>query len=519
MLPRIEDRAKSWQHPGPRRWLVFALFGALVALSSALLLSIEEAQAKAKGSPSQGPVEKAIGGSDKPVQKDNGGAPTSPRGRETAKDAAAKGSTPRVHKPASVDAEPKPSAAERAGKASEEVSRPVLKEEVKSGDDSVPDKTASAADSALKEVPSAAEPVLKEADNPAVEPALLKEAAPAVEPILGETTPAIKPVLAEATSEIGPVLEGAAPQVEPVLEEATSPVEPVLEGTPSVVEPVLDSAAPAVDLFDGAAEPVASPLLEAASPAETVEPVPEEVVSPAVVVPVLEETLPPAGPGLEETAPPAEPSSETASPAIEALGGAATPGVEPILETAAPATGIGEAAVSGNVELPAPEKIEHTILAVPPVISSHAPVVDVETRGALQDPLPAPAALRDARKSSSPGSADEIWRSTVGLLGSYFEPFGRSSMVDGHRAIPSDVVVAQGSQGWQQRPGPLGFPSGMPPPAGSSSLGGSGPGVALDLLGILALFLILSRAGRSSWSSLGAFKPDSSLQLVVERPG
>ena len=55
-------------------------------------------------------------------------------------------------------------------------------------------------------------------------------------------------------------------------------------------------------------------------------------------------------------------------------------------------------------------------------------------------------------------------------------------------------------------------------PAGSS-LGGSGPGAGLDLLGILALLLILSRAGGRSWYLRDAFEPGSSPRLAVERPG
>lgn len=533
VLPRIEDRAKLWQQPDPRRWLVFALVGALVALSSVLFLSVEEAQAKAEGSPIQEPVEKATGGFDKPAQKATGetaglAVGKEPRVKEAAQDVAAMGSTPQVDKSlldnsAPVDAGPKPPpVVERVDRASKEVSRPVLEEAVKPADRSVPDEPTSVVSPALEEVTSAVEPVLREAEDPA----LLREATLAVEPIYGETmsatkpvlkeaTPAIEPVLKRAASEIEPVLDGAAPTVEPVLEEVNLSVEPILKGIPSVVEPVLGSAGLAADLVGGVAEPVTSPLLEAASLAETVEPLSEKVVLPATV-PVLGEALPPAGPGLTEAAPLAEPFSETAPPAVGPFSGTAVPDGEPVLTTT-PVANFGEVGGPGNVELPAFAELAHYAPEVSPTISSHAPLVGVEAWDALPDPHLAPAALEDDRNSSFPGSISEVRPSAVGLSGSYFEPFGRSSLIDGHRAILSDAAVVKGSQDPKPRPVPFRFPSGMPSPAGSL-LGGSGTGVALDLLGVLALFLILSRTGRSSWSSLGAFKPDSPLQLAVERP-
>jgi hypothetical protein len=54
---------------------------------------------------------------------------------------------------------------------------------------------------------------------------------------------------------------------------------------------------------------------------------------------------------------------------------------------------------------------------------------------------------------------------------------------------------------------------------GSTYRGGSGMGIGLDLLAILALLLTLSRIGGSSVSPREGFKLVSSPRLVTELPG
>lgn len=73
VLRHTDDSVRSWQRPGPRRRLVFALVGVLIALSYVLLLAGEEAQAKGgKQSPNGGSAEGAIGGSAKPAREGAG---------------------------------------------------------------------------------------------------------------------------------------------------------------------------------------------------------------------------------------------------------------------------------------------------------------------------------------------------------------------------------------------------------------------------------------------------------------
>ena len=65
----IDDGMNSWQRPGLRHRLVFALLGVLIALSYSLLLDGEEAKAKGeKQSPSGGSDEGPVGGSTKPAR-------------------------------------------------------------------------------------------------------------------------------------------------------------------------------------------------------------------------------------------------------------------------------------------------------------------------------------------------------------------------------------------------------------------------------------------------------------------
>ncbi len=95
MPARIDDSVKLWQRPGPRRWLVFALVGALVALSC-ILLAGKEAQAKAKQSSGQEPVERATGESAKPAREAVGEATKAAGNKEEAGRREAGGETSRL---------------------------------------------------------------------------------------------------------------------------------------------------------------------------------------------------------------------------------------------------------------------------------------------------------------------------------------------------------------------------------------------------------------------------------------
>lgn len=465
MLSRSDDSVELWRRPEPRRWLVFALICTLVAFSSVLLAG-KEAQAKAKQSPNQDPVERATGGSNKqPRETREPAGNKESRGKEAGNNAAATGSAPRADKSADAgpklkDKEPvlKETRGPEAGADPEEASRPV-------------------AGPVLEKAKSAAEPVLGEAPS-TVEPAL-KEATPAAAPVLEEAAPVTEPVYSEKViPATAPILETAASTAEPVLEEANRAVEPVLNEAAPVTAPVLDEAASTV-------EPAASwPFQEATSP--TVEPVLEGAISPA------------------------EPALEATPPLIEPSIGAAAPVVEPIFETVAPVVGpgFGEEIVREGDELFVPESITNATPAPPLPLSPHD--LAVEAWSTLPD---TPGSVQD----SSRGSTGETRTSRFGLSGARFELFDRSPMFDGSRAALLGPAATMAAEDRMPNPFPFKLPYGTPPLG--SSLGGSGPGTGLDLLGLLSLLLILSRVGGLSWSLREAFRLDSSPGLVVERPG
>lgn len=480
MLSSTDDSEKLWQRPSLRRWLIFALVGVIIAFSCALLLTSQEAQAKAKQSPNQGSPNQGLEDKAKettrPVREAAGEAAKSAGNKETGqreaggkeageRNIAATGSTRRVDKTAPVDVEP-----------------------VRETARSVPDKAdSSLVDSALETAP----PVAKREGETLIE---------AAEPVRETVDPAVEPVLDRTASMSEPVvLDEVAPVVEPVLDKASSPVDPI-------VDPVLNEATPVIESVLNEEIPVIEPVLN-------------EAVEPAAWAP-LEAVGLAVEPNLEVAASPEEPVLEATSPAVEPFTGAAVPGVEPAFEMAAPVVepGFGVEDVLGSSELSASGRLVDTLSASPSTITSHAPAVKaVEAWSTLPDSLPAPATSGEARSSSSPGSDSKTQPSKVGLLESRFGLFDRSPTIDGHHAtFPGPTAVAYSQD--QLPSAPFGFPSGTP--LAGSSLGGSGPGAGgLDLLGILSSFLILSWIGRSLWSYREALKLDFSPQLAVERPG
>ncbi|MCA1718813.1 MAG: hypothetical protein LC781_18970 [Actinobacteria bacterium] len=250
MLRHIDDSVKPWQQPGPRRRLGFALLGVLIALSYALLLASEEAQAKGgKQSLNGESAEGAIGGAAKPVQEAAGEvnklAGNEGAGGKDVESVAARDPAPQADKPAPVDDG-------TVRNAARETTRPVV------------------------------EPALDEATS---------VTSPALE---GETKlPRAEPILDEATTRL--------PKAEPILEEANPPVEPALAQTLPAVEPALDGAIPAAaEPVGEAVEPVARPLGEEAIP--TVGPVLEEASFPGVE-PAVGAAAPAPGKGCRARSP------------------------------------------------------------------------------------------------------------------------------------------------------------------------------------------------------------------------
>jgi hypothetical protein len=295
----------------------------------------------------------------------------------------------------------------------------------------------------------------------------------------------VGPVLQEAAQKVDPALEAPSPSVgslaspsDPVLETATPVVESISKATTQAIEPVSEPAGTVLKGAAPAIEPVAGPLLGATSP---------------MVVPAL----------------------ETASPAVEPVNGAAAPGVKPIFDPMAPAGGpvFGEGAVKGG-ELSTLARIADTTSALPSAISS--PALTAEARSTSSDPRLSPASLGNAPGSPSNGSTGETRVSTVGLPGAHhFELFDHPLMVSGQQAALLGAIAADATER-MPHPFPFGFPSGIPPPVGSSF---GGFGIGFNLLGVLMLFLTLSRVGGWLRSTREAFELGPYLQLAIERPG
>ncbi len=546
MLHRIDDSENSWQRPGPRRRLGFALLGVLIALSYALLLAGEEAQAKGgKQSTNGGSAEGAIGGSAKPVQEAAGEvnklAGNEGAGGKDVGSVAAREPAPRADKPTPVD-------------------DGTIRDAARSTTEQVADKAPSAVDP----VPETNSPVVertrspgeiagtaREATRPAVEPSL-DEATSVVRPALeGETKlPRAEPILEEATTklpkaepileetskpEIAPILDRATSDTVPVLERATAPARPILEETTSTVEPILDTASSKIPpVLERATAPV-SPVLE--KTASTVEPILEEANPP--VVPALAQTLPAVEPALDGAIPAAEPVGEAVEPIARPLGeeaiptagpvleeaalpgvepavGAAAPVFEPVSEMAAPVvgSGFGEGVVRKSA---GPPVLEANAGAVPASLSAlPSRALAVETRGVLPDTPPTPATLGNVRDYGP--VRDEPPASAVKPPGARSGLFDGSFAFDGSHAALLGAITAEDAREGMPRPLlPFGFPPAAPPVG--ISFGNSGAGVALELLAILALLPVLSRAGELSRSTRAAFRLGSSPRLAVERPG
>lgn len=514
MIRHIDDSVKSWQRPGLRRRLVFALLGLLIALSYALLLTGEEAQAKGgEQSPNGDSAGGAIEGAAKPVREAAGEvnklAGNEEAGGKDAGSVAAREPAPQADKSAPVD-----------DGTIRDAARSTTTEQVA-------DKAPSAVDPAPKTDPTLEERreplgevagTAREAIRPAVEPALDEVTSvtrpslegetkpPRAEPILDEATtrlPKAEPILEETTKpEIAPVMNRVASETEPVLEKATVPVSSVLEETTSTIEPVLEEANPPVEPALEETFPAVEPALDGAIPAAA-EPV-SEAVRPAAR-PLGEEAIPTAGPVLEEAA----------FPGVEPAIGAAAPVFEPVSETVAPVveSGFGEGVVLRSA---GPPVLEGNAGAIPASLSSlpsHA--LAVEARGALPDARPTPATLGSTWDYGPVG--DEPPASTVEPPGARSVLFDGSFVIDGTHAALLDAIMAEDAREGMLRSLPFGSPS-VAPPVGIS-FGSLGAGVALYLLAILALLPILSQVGGLSRSTREAFKLGSSLQLAVERPG
>ena len=548
MLRHIDDSVKSWQRPVLRRRLVFALLGVLIALSYALLLPSEEAQAKeGKQSPNEGSAEGAIGGSAQPVQEVAGEvnklAGNEEAGGKDAGSVAARDPAPLADKPtpvddgrvrdaarsttkqvvdkasSAVDPAPKtnPPIVERSGSLEEavgtareatrtavepaldeatSVARPTLEGETK------PPRAEPILDEATTRL-SKAEPILEETAKPEIAPVLNRATAETV-PVLERATAPARPVLEETTSTVEPLLDTASSKIEPVLERATAPVNSVLEKTASTVEPVLGEANTLAEpIFKGANLPVELALAEtlpAVEPAlDGAIPAAAESVGEAVGPgdrPLGEEAISTAGPALEEAA----------FPGVEPAIGAAAPVFEPFSDTVRPVlgSGFGEGVVRQSA---GPHVLEGNAGAMPTSLSalpSHA--LAVETRSTLES-----ARYYGLVRDDPPTSAVESSGDRSELFDGSFAIGGGS-----HAALLDAVTVEDAREG-PPRPFPFWFPPAAP--LVGISLGSPGAGVALGLLAILALLPVLSRVGGLSWSNRAAFKLGSSLRLPVERPG
>lgn len=376
MLHRIDDSVKSWQRMGLRRRLVFALLGVLVALSYALLLAGEEAQAKGEQqSPSGESAEGAIEGSAKPIReaageanklasneeagvkevvgKESGAAANDPTPRANKPGVTGDGPARETDKPATIDqaadkvttaVEPSPKtsppvpheAPAAVGQVPDKNGPPVAERPESPGEvvETARDAIGPAAKPVLDEKISTAGTAFEEANKPPVtEPILdgattrlpkaesiFEGASSAVEPVPEETDkPKIEPSLDEATSGIEPVLQKATATSRPILEETPSTVESLLDTANSKTEPVPERAtAPVGPVLEETAKPEIAPVLNRVTPE---------------IRPVLERAAAPASPVLEEMPSTVEPVLTETPPAVEpALDGAIPAAVEPVVE-------------------------------------------------------------------------------------------------------------------------------------------------------------------------------------------
>jgi hypothetical protein len=523
VLHHIDGSVKSWQRPGLRHRLVFALLGVLIALSYALLLDGEEAQAKGgKQSPDGGSAGGAIGGSAKPAREAVGEANklASNGGGEGkgAEPLAARDPAPLADKPKPADngivrdavgstteqvadkassavdplRETNPPIVERtgslgevAGKANEATKlavEPVLNETVTSVTGrGLEEKT---------ELPKA-EPILEGAAKPEKAPVLNRATSETVPTLERATSPA-RPVLEETSSTVEPLLDTAISKTQPVLERATAPVSPVLQRTTSTVEPLLGEVNPPIEPALAETLPAVEPVLDGAIPTASA-PI-GEAVGP-ITRPPGEEAIPISSPVLEDAA------FLSVGPAI----GAAAPIFNSDFDTVASAigSGLGEGVVRQST---GPPVLTYNVYAIPASLSTlQSRALAVETQGALGS----------ARECGS--VSDEPSASLVETSGARYELFDDSLMMDGSHTALLGAITAESAREGPPRPFPFGSTPTAPPLG--ISFGSSGAGVALGLLAILALLPILSRAGGSSWSNRATFKLGTSLRLAVERPG
>ncbi len=509
----IDGNVESWQRPGPRHRLVFTLLGMLIALSFALLLDGEEAQAKGGKQTSKGDSAKgAIGGSTKPAREAVGEAnklaSNEGGGHKDVESLTARDPAPRADRPAPIgngtvrDAPGSINNNQVTDKAPSvvdplpETNPPIVERTGSLGE--VAGKAKEATGLAVEPVPdevavSAAVPGLEEETKlPRAEPILEETAKPEVAPILESATSTSRPVFEETTSMVEPLLDTASSKIDPVLKRATAPVSPALKTTASTVEPLLGE----VNL------PV-KPALAETLPA--VEPVLDGAVS-AADAPVDEAVGPAARPSGEEAIPVSGPRPEDAAfPGVEPAFGAAAPVFKSAFETVAPAIGpgFGEGVVRQSTESPVLEGNPGGAPAPLSTLQPHALAADARIPlGSARDYGPVHA--------EPPVSAIEPPAGRSGF-------FDGSFVIDESQAARLDTIMAEDAPEGPPRPFPFTLPPAAPPVG--VSFGSSGAGVALALLAILALLPILSRDGGLSWSNRAAFKLGSSLRLAVERPG
>ncbi|MCA1716972.1 MAG: hypothetical protein LC781_09035, partial [Actinobacteria bacterium] len=154
-----------------------------------------------------------------------------------------------------------------------------------------------------------------------------------------------------------------------------------------------------------------------------------------------------------------------------------------------------------------PQITEPVTASIPEPISPTAIVAQ-----SLQPPL-----LEGASYSSS--VAETQVAKTDGPLGSHPPLFDTSLLFSGHSLAALAAAALKDIP--PRMPNPL-FPSEFPsgtPPVGSTFRGGSGMGIGLELLAVLALLYTLSWIGGSSVSPREGFRLVSSPRLVTELPG
>lgn len=317
----------------------------------------------------------------------------------------------------------------------------------------------------------------------------IDSAMPVADMVTEKVDASLKLAASTVTNPPVPAADTANDPLTPVTDKATEPSAPVANAVTEPLEPVANTATEPL-------EPMANTVAKPPAP------VANTVTEPsAPVTDTVAEPLAPVVGTITDPAPIAEPVFKAAvSQSTEAV---AAPMLEPVLP-AATVPVVEQTTVVGN-SIPS----TYSLAASRPASGTSSVLIDPGTSGGAVYG-DSTAVTQATETTGIPGS---LPRSFDGLLlGGRYDA-----------ALFAFAAVANGIQDLKAIPPPSypsGLPSGLPTIVGS--FGGSASatgGIGLNLLAVLALLAILSRADGLSWRHRDTFRLVSSQRLVAELPG